>query len=643
MSSIDEVKARLDIVDIVSENVQLKRSGKSYSGFCPFHDNTRTPAFVVFPETGTWKCFGQCSEGGDIFKYVMKREGWDFPEALRHLADKAGVVLRPITAEEQDQKEEHERIRNLLEEAVAFFRHHLLNTAAGKPALDYLHSRSLVDKTIGEFELGYSPESWDAAGKHFAEKGYSEKDMIDAGLVSKNDSGKIYDRFRNRLMFPIRNSQGKMAGFGARALKEGDVPKYLNSPQTPVFDKSNLLFGLNKSRKGIRADDQVVIVEGYMDVIATNQAGFKNLVASMGTALTEEQLRQLKRLTRKIILAMDSDAAGINATLRGLQVARNTLDREHELSFDARGLLRNEARLNADIRVSTLPKGFDPDEIVHRNPDEWSKLVASAKPIVVHVMETLAADKDLNDPKAKTEIAEQVMPLIQDVPSLIERDTYRQQLARLLKVDESILVGSFQQKPQKRKTFRKRAIKQKEIVQEQKPIIQKTSPNNEVEAMCIGMILRKPENLYRIDRALIQSGLPRISKDDFFNSSHQEIINILIASLDQDDIEPQNYVIEIMAQHLVEYADGLLLKTQKLVPQEERILSEIFRGILRLRNSALRDKLNQYRFQLEDIQENDTNENGELMLQINLVNQQLLKINKATSNRTMFSNNPEIG
>ena len=184
-----------------------------------------------------------------------------------------------------------------------------------------------------------------------------------------------------------------MAGFGARAQALDDVPKYLNSPQTPIFDKSNLLYGLYKSRKGIRADDQVVIVEGYMDVIATNQAGFKNLVASMGTALTEEQLRQLKRLTRKIILALDSDAAGVNATLRGLQVARDTLDRESEISFDARGLLRNEARLNADIRVSTLPEGLDPDEIVNHNPDEWSKLVSSAKPIVIHVMETLASEK----------------------------------------------------------------------------------------------------------------------------------------------------------------------------------------------------------------------------------------------------------
>ncbi len=641
MSSVDEIKARLDIIDIVSENVQLRRTGKNYTGFCPFHPNTRTPAFVVFPETGTWRCFGQCNEGGDLINYVMKREGWDFPEALKHLADRAGVVLRPISPEEQGQKEEHERLRNLLEDAVAFFRHHLINTEAGKPALNYLHERNLSDKTIEEFELGYSPHSWDQAHTHFTEKGYTEKDLVDAGLVTQRDSGGIYDRFRNRLMFPIRNYQGKMAGFGARALAPDDVPKYLNSPQTPIFDKSNLLYGLDKSRKGIRADDQVVIVEGYMDVIATNQAGFKNLVASMGTALTEEQLRQLKRLTRKIILAMDSDAAGVNATLRGLQVARNTLDRESELTFDARGLLRNEARLNADIRVSTLPEGLDPDEIVNENPEEWAKLIASAKPVVVHVMETLAASQDLSDPKAKTEVADQVMPLIQDVPSLIERDTYRQQLARLLKVDESTLVSSYQQPVQKRRRPGRRA--KNPVDQSAEPVskIPEKSPLNEIEAMAVGMILRKPENLYRVDRALIQSGLARISNKDFMHTNHQEIISLIITSLDQDAIEPQNYVIEQMPIDLADYADDLLQKTQKLVPQEERILSEIFRNILRLRENVLRDMLNQYRFQLEDEQENNSGLNDDLMQEINKVNQQILKINKAFNDRTLFSNRPD--
>jgi len=326
MTSIEEIKTRLDIVDVVSESVTLKRSGKNYTGFCPFHPNTRTPAFVVWPETGTWRCFGQCNEGGDVFKFVMKREGWDFPEALRAMADRAGVQLRPPSPHEEAQKEEHARLRTLLEEAVAFYRHNLLNTQAGKVALDYLHGRGLADETIEIFELGYAPQGYENTRRHFLDKGYTEGDLLDAGLVSERDSGETYDRFRHRVIFPIRDGRGKMAGFGARAIAPDDMPKYLNSPQSVLFDKSRLLYGLDKARKSIRSTDQVVIVEGYMGVIVPYQAGYTNLVASMGTALTQHQLRILKRLTRRMVLALDADAAGQKAMLRGLETANLVLD-----------------------------------------------------------------------------------------------------------------------------------------------------------------------------------------------------------------------------------------------------------------------------------------------------------------------------
>jgi DNA primase len=441
MTAIDEIKARLDIVDIVSENVQLRRSGKNFTGFCPFHANTRTPAFVVFQETGTWRCFGECNDGGDIFKYVMKKEGWDFPEALRELAQRAGVELTPHTPEQQAQYEEFDRLRELLEEAVTFYRHNLKNTSAGGAALNYLHQRGLTDEAIEAFGIGYAPKSWDATTDFFKSKGYNEQELIDAGMVSQRDSGGIYDRFRHRTMIPIRDDRGRMSAFGARILDPDDVPKYLNSPQTDIFDKGRILFGLDKARRAIRSQDQVVIVEGYMGVLAPHQHEYTNVVATMGTALTENHLRLIKRFTRKIVLAMDSDAAGMKATMRGLEVARQTLDREAEVQFDARGLMRQEARLQADIRVTTLPPGMDPDDVINRDPKEWERLIAAAKPIVVHVMETLAADRDLEDPKTKTDIAGQVMPLIADIPSSIERDSYRQQLARLLRVDERSLAA----------------------------------------------------------------------------------------------------------------------------------------------------------------------------------------------------------
>ena len=368
MTAVDDIKARLDIVDVVSETVKLRHSGKNYTGFCPFHTNTKTPAFVVFPDSQTWRCFGQCNEGGDIFSFVMKREGWDFQEALRNLADRAGVTLHEYTPEQQEKVEENEHLREVLSMAVTFFQHQLRNTDAGKEALNYLYGRKLNDETINAFALGYAPDSWDALTTYMASRNISEADLIDAGLVSQRDSGGIYDRFRHRLVIPIRDSRGKMAGFGGRVLRKDDIPKYLNSPKTALFDKGRLLYGLDMARREIRAKDQVVIVEGYLDVIGPYQAGFKNCVSPMGTALTEDQFRMIKRYSRNIILALDPDAAGEKATLRGLQTAREVMDREGDLVFDARGLMQVEGRLKADIRVTTLPDGLDPDEIALGRP-----------------------------------------------------------------------------------------------------------------------------------------------------------------------------------------------------------------------------------------------------------------------------------
>lgn len=239
MSSIDEIKARIDIIDLVSETVQLRRSGKSYSGFCPFHANTRTPAFVVFPETGTWRCFGQCNEGGDIFRFVMKKEGWDFSEALRFLAEKAGIQLKPPTPAEQAQVEEHDALRALLEEAVTFYRHNLINTPAGKQALEYLHRRGLSDATIEKFGLGYAPNSWEAALTHFKSKGHNERNLQESGLVSERpaeegasqDGRRVYDRFRHRIMFPIRDERGRMAGFGRASSTRMICPSFSTPPK----------------------------------------------------------------------------------------------------------------------------------------------------------------------------------------------------------------------------------------------------------------------------------------------------------------------------------------------------------------------------------------------------------------------------
>lgn len=620
MSSLDEIKARIDAVELISESVQLRRSGKNYTGFCPFHSNTRTPAFVVFPETGTWRCFGQCNEGGDIIGYVMKKEGWDFSEALRYLAERAGIELRPPTPEEQAAAEEHDGLRALLEEAAIYYHHNLVNTNEGRSAHDYLRQkRFLRDETIEAFGLGYALDSWEALASHFISKGYQQADLVACGLVSERDPDRggedtnVFDRFRKRVMFPIRDERGRMAGFGARCLDPEDMPKFLNSPQTAIFDKGRLLFGLERARKSIRKDDKALIVEGYLDVIALHQAGYTNSVSPMGTALTEAQLRLLKRFTRRIVLALDADAAGDKATLRGLQIARKTLDRETDLVFDARGLLGHEARLNADIRVTTLPEGKDPDDVVNQDVEEWERILENARPIVEHVMETLAANRDLDDPKVKSEIAGQVLPLIGDVPSPIERETYRQRLARLLRVDERALIGIQKRRPTR---FHPRSTHDDVPSFEYQPgspgIIQ-AAAFELLEMHCLGTLLRRPELLFHIDRALQEQQLARLSQGDFQSSDKQAILQVIEESLRQDHAEPLNYVLNSLSLPLLELADGLLVQSEKLDPNEERVLEDLVRTVLELRKRNLHQNIDHLRYLMEEAQQSGEAWSGEYL------------------------------
>jgi DNA primase len=440
MNAIEEIKSRLDLVDVVSETVSLRKSGRSYSGFCPFHPNTRTPAFVVFPETQSWRCFGACAEGGDIFNFVMKREGWDFKETLQHLADKAGVVLEELTPAQQQKQAEQERLVNLLAATADYFHLLLLHAPQAEFARQYVAGRGLDDKTIETFKVGFALNSWDACRNHFNDQGYSDDELVAAGLLTENQERNTrYDRFRNRLMIPIRDVSGRVVGFGARTLDPDGVPKYLNSPQTELFDKSTLLFGLDMGKRHIREARQAVIVEGYMDVMQGWQMGFRNMVAQMGTALTEAQLQLLKRYTRRFVIALDADVAGFQATMRSLEVAREALDRDPEVGFNAKYLIQHEGRLRADIRIATLPEGHDPDNLIREDPTQWPQLVAAAKPVVEYVIDILVRELDSEDAKEKVEIVSRVMPLIQDVANPVERDHYRQLLARKLRVDERVL------------------------------------------------------------------------------------------------------------------------------------------------------------------------------------------------------------
>ena len=601
MSIIDEIKSKVDIVDLASEaGVKLRHAGRNYTGFCPFHENKHTPSFVIWPESGTWRCFGQCNEGGDVFKFVMKRENLDFKEALDKLAARAGVQVPTFTKQTPEQKEVYDRLHILLEDAIIFYRSHLM---ANRELLNYLRQkRGLTDVSIETFGLGYAPNAWDSALTHFTRRGYSEQDLAETGLISPRDSGGFYDRFRNRLMIPIRDENGRMTGFGARIVDPNDVPKFLNSPETPLFSKGHLLYGLDRARKPIRTVDQAVIVEGYLDVIALHQAGYDNVVSPMGTALTEHQLRLLKRFTRRILLALDPDAAGQKAVLHGLDAARQAMDREGELGFDARGLLRNEARLQADLRVASIPDGMDPDEIVARNKEEWARLIEKAKPIVTYVMETLATGQNIIDPKVKNQIAAQVLPLIEDLPNALERDTYRQQLARMLRVDESALTGTQAQASRVKRPRSGQAAQQKQVPEKPNPAVT-ISSSTKVEAYIIAVLYKKPELLYRLDRLLQENGLIKLAVQDFEYTDHQMMFGLIREAVEQDKTEQHEFVVEAVPASLQSLLQELDLETEKLERLEEKLLEELLRGVIKLRRVAAGENLNQLRYLQEESQQ----------------------------------------
>lgn len=633
MDVVDEIKDRIDIVDLIGETVKLRKSGKNYTGFCPFHPNTRTPAFVVFPESGTWRCFGACNDGGDLFKFAMKKEGWDFPEALRRLAERAGVELRPRSAGQEAEEEAHQRLRELLEAAVTFYRHHLLETPAGSPIHDYLRGRGLTDPTLEAFEIGYAPQSWDASLTYLGQKGFTQQELLETGMVTERDTGGTYDRFRHRIMIPIRDARGRMAGFGARIVNPADVPKFLNSPQTRIFDKGRLLYGLDKARKAIRAADQVVIVEGYLDVIALHQAGYANAVSPMGTALSEDQLRLLKRFSRRMVLALDPDLAGDQATLRGLTLAREAFDRQADPVFDARGLVRHEGRLDADIRVVSLPQGKDPDEVVAGNPEVWAGIVEKAQPVVSYVLDVVTRGRDLEDPKVKAEVARQVLPLIEDVSNAVERDAYRQNLARRLKVDERALAAwrPVASRRQVRRGAGGTAVGEAPVV---------AAPVHDqalLERFCLAQLLCDPEILYRVDREFQALQLERLSPQDFTGTERQVIFQAVRAALAQDEEEPARHWRASLADSILETADRLATEFGDLDAQGPKEAEEIVAGFLRLRKRNLASLRNQLQFQLQTAQEGEQTEVMDLQREVLRLTQEWDRLDRALARRRMGS------
>lgn len=413
--TVQQIKDRLSIVDVVSQYVKLTRAGASLRARCPFHAE-RTPSFHVSPERGTYHCFG-CNVGGDIFSFVEAIEGLDFKGALKVLAEKAGVEIVYRGKDESRQgRDGRERLFELLEAATIFYTSRLSDAAK-----KYLKERGLTDESIRTFRLGLAGDSWSEASEHLRTKKFSDKEILDAGLAKKNERGSLTDKFRNRILFPITDSAGRVVGFSGRIFGEAaspDAPKYLNSPETPLFHKSRILYGFDRAKVSMRKLNCAVLVEGQMDLLASHQAGWANTVAVSGTAFTAEHAALVKRMTENLVLALDADEAGIKAAGRA---ARTAL----------------QGGLN--VKVAQLPTGQDPADLIQKSgADAWKKAIRESKDIIAFLLDVLEEHMPQKD-RFRRAVETIVLPFLSDIQSPIAREQHVREIAGRLGVSESVV------------------------------------------------------------------------------------------------------------------------------------------------------------------------------------------------------------
>ncbi len=479
MGVIDEVKQRTDIVEVIGEYVNLTTAGRTFRALCPFHSE-KHPSFFVYPEQQSWHCFGACNTGGDVFSFIMKKQGIDFGDALRLLAQKAGVTISS-RYEPGAEGEEKEKLYQINQAAAQYFHNLLLNSSAAEKARSYVDGRGLTAKTVSDFQLGFSLNSWEALKQYLLERGYTGDELLTAGLIIEGEAGKTHDRFRHQLMFPICDVRGRVTGFGARALDDS-LPKYLNSPQTPLFDKSSSLYGINLAKAAIRQQELAVIVEGYMDVITAHQNGFQNVVASMGTSVTDRQISTIKRLTRNMALALDADVAGEEAMLR---------------------CVGYENALGAEVKVITLPEGKDPDDVIKQDAGTWQNLLGEALPVIDYTFNMVTAKLDLSTARGKSLAVDRLLPIVAEIKDAVRQAHYLQKLARLVGVSERTIEAALTRIRLSQGRPKAEALPRESATQASRPLL--SSP---IEEYCLALLLQHPEL-----KAQCQGLLPEYFKD----------------------------------------------------------------------------------------------------------------------------------
>ncbi len=544
---IEEVKAHNDIVDVISKYVSLKKSGKNYKGLCPFHKE-KTPSFIVSEEKQFFHCFG-CSESGDVITFIMKMENLDFPSAVILLGEWVGIYPDKNSLSEKEKTEISRKntIYKINREAAIFYyknlhKKHLFG-------LRYLYRRGLDIRTIKKFGLGYADDQWDSLNSYLLDKGYDQKSICDAGLaIEKKNKDGFYDRFRKRIIFPIFNATGKIIGFGGRAIDTETIPKYLNSPETPVFQKGSHLYGLNFAKRAVGLEKQIIVVEGYMDVLSLYQHGFKNVVASLGTSLTKQHVELLKRYASEILIAYDADAAGQAATLRGLDL------------FSEAG---------CSLRIIQFPEGQDPDEFILKNGNQaFADKILQASPLVDYKIMLAKQQNDLATAEGKIQFVRAVTKIIRQLKSSVEKDAYIQKVAQESQISieaiQSEVYGNshYLYLNEKKPIFSNAKYRSKSDRHNNRYKIKPVQPiqksrHIEAERCLLKILITYPESFPKIHEI--------ISYDDFTDSTHGKIAKIIYDLY----IEKRSISLEAIQNQLTEDENKVFEQIQnQMIPEE---------------------------------------------------------------------------
>jgi len=558
LSPIDEIKSRLDIVEVIGSYIKLKKTGANYRALCPFHSE-KNPSFFVSPARQIWHCFG-CSKGGDIFGFIKEIEGVEFGDALRILAQRAGVELKPRSPEWQKFKTERQRLYEICELATKFFEKQLEGSSLGKETKKYLLGRGIKEESIKKWRIGYSPDTWSGLSDFLVSQDYKNEEIEKAGLSLKNEQGSYYDRFRGRIIFPIFDLNSQVIGFGGRIFQKSDeVAKYINTPNTLLYDKSRILYGLDKAKVEIRKKDFCLLVEGYTDVILAHQAGFENTASVSGTALTPYQLVILKRYSENLFLSFDMDIAGDSATKRGIDLAQ------------LRGF---------NLKIITLPKDEDPADVISKNPKEFEKLVNNSLSILDFYFQNAFSQFDKARPEGKREISKILLPVIKRIPNKIEQSFWVSRLAKNLEVKEENV----------EEELKKIKLEEEALGLEPEEIINRANTKSRKELLeerLITLLLKRPENLNLIED--IPAGHP-IS---YFSPKGKEILLNLKNSEASENLSGETK----------DFFNYLALKSEVEDLDEKEIEPEIKFCLKEIQSLEIKSKLNEISKEIKKAEE----------------------------------------